>query len=417
MRELALALLWTAPLFGQHPVFVVHDIDPESRAEGLTVFDVNQDGRLDITCGGFWYEQPAVAWNKLPSEEKKFNPRHIARFVNDEAERAKYVWKKHRFRLVAPSKKPDEQGFGWYDNDYGEFLVDVNRDGWPDIVTGGWFADGIFWFENPQGAGEGLWKAHQIGPDRYTEGLIVVDVEGNGRAGVIPQHYGPAGIWWYEIKEDLSVARHDVGAQGDEHGIGYGDLDGDGRSDIVTIRGWYRAPEDRRSGKWEWVQEEGFSQQDSLGHTGIPILVHDVNGDGKNDLIYGLGHDYGLFWHEQVVQEGKRSWKRRLIDGTWSQSHTLALADLTGDGRPELITGKRLYGHGGADPGAHEPQCVFYYEMDPAGPTFTRHVLAYNSGVGAGAQIRAVDIDKDGDIDIALPGQSGLYLFENRGAR
>jgi hypothetical protein len=213
------------------------------------------------------------------------------------------------------------------------------------------------------------------------------------------------------------VAKHDVGPHGDEHGLGYGDVDGDGRGDIVTIRGWYKAPEDPRAGAWEWRQEEGFDRNTSLGHTGIPILVFDVDADGKNDLIYGLGHGYGLFWHQQVARDGRRSWKRHVIDDSWAQSHTLVLADLTGDGKVELITGKRLYGHGGGDPGAHDPQGVYYYELDTTGPTFTKHVMAYNAGVGAGAQIRAVDIDGDGDTDVAVPGQGGLYLFENRGGR
>ncbi len=415
MRHFLLSCLLAATVSGRDPVFVVHTIDAGSKAEGATVMDVNGDGRLDITCGAYWYEQPAAAWSKRPGERKKFNPRYIDRFVRDPKQRAAYRWKKHHFRLTAPNRPADKQRFGFYDNDYGEFLSDVNGDGRLDLISGGWFTKGIWWFENPGPGKTGLWKAHTIGTDGATEGLIVVDVNRDGRKDVIPQHYGPQGIWWYEIKPDLSVVKHVVGRKGDEHGIGFGDIDGDGYGDIVTIRGWYKAPADPAKGKWQWMQEPGFNQKEGLGHTGIPILVYDVNGDGLNDLIYGLGHNYGVFWLEQVLKDGKRSWRRHLIDDTWSQSHTLALADINADGKLDIVTGKRLYGHAGADPGSQEPQGVYWYEIGPKGNSFKRHTLVYNAGVGAGAQLRIVDLDGDGDLDIVCPGQGGLYVLENRG--
>ncbi len=426
MYTLLLLGVLAAPV--DEPYFVLHTINPANAAEGLTVMDVNGDGLLDITCGQYWYEQPKAAWSMRKGERTKFNPQHLPRFVGNRRREgnagvAEYEWKKHAFRLVAPDNPPDGQKFadGWFDNDYGEFLMDVNRDGKLDLISGGWFTKGIFWYENPGPGREGLWKAHRVSlsdtPDGDTEGLLFTDIDGDKRPDIVPQHYGQAGIYWYEFKDDNSVARHMVGKKGDEHGIGFGDIDGDGRGDIVLIAGWYKAPQDPRNGTWEWVQEEGFSASATLGHTSIPMLVYDVNADGKNDLIYGEGHDYGLFWHEQIVKDGKRAWKRHTIDDTWAQSHTLVLIDINGDGKLELVTGKRLYGHGGADPGAHEPQGIYYYSMDPATATFTKHVVAYNGPVGAGAQLACVDIDKDGDIDIVCPGQGGLYILENRGTR
>lgn len=442
MRSLILTVILAACLYAREPIFVLHCIDPHTSSEGVAVMDINGDGRLDITCGQYWYEQPAAAWSQKPAE-KKFAPRYVARFVGDNQGRKEkfiddtpnpgpdaYRWKPHLYRLTAPGQATDAQGRqrnfagGWFDNNYGEFAVDVNRNGRLDLISGGWFHPGIYWFENPGPGRDGMWTAHRIGDDNATEGILVVDVDGNGRLDVIPNHYAPQGIWWYEIKDDLTVARHDVGKHGDIHGIGFGDIDGDGRGDIITINGWYRAPEDPRAGAWQWVQEEGF-KDGSLGATGIPILVYDVNGNGYNDLIYGAGHNYGVFWLEQVVVDGKRSWRKHVIDDTWSQAHTMVLADLNGDGRPELVTGKRLYGHGGGDPGAHEPQGVYYYTLDPQGPnytldppgpTFTRHVMTYNAGVGVGAQLAVIDIDKDGDLDVVCPGQGGLYVLENRGS-
>ncbi len=402
-------------VYSAEPFFSLHVLDAESHTEGCTVFDVNGDGRLDITCGGFWYEQPEVAWNRR-SNKKKFNPRYLEKFVRNPAEQKKYQWKRHEYRQIIPGRANTIDRF--LQSDYGEFLMDVNKDGRVDVIGGGWLHDGIYWYENPGTVDAGLWKAHLIGDDAKkdsaTEGMLLVDVDGDGRGDVIPQHYGPKGIWWYSFNDDLSATRHVVGSKGDIHGVGFGDLDGDGRGDILTIHGWYKAPADPRKGKWEWIQEEGYK---NIGHTSIPILVYDVNSDGKNDIIFGRGHSCGVYWLEQVSIDGKRSWKQHAIDDRWSQAHCLELADLNGDGRVELITGKRLYGHGGGDPGGQEPQGVFYYTFDKAGKNFKRYVLAYNAGVGLGADFAVKDIDGDGDLDIVCPGQGGLYLLENRGPR
>lgn len=414
MRFTVLALVLTATIFGAEPYFALHTIDADSHAEGCTVFDVNGDGRLDITCGGFWYEQPAIQWSKVG--KRIINPRYLKRFERDAEKQKQYVWKKHEYRQIKPGEpnNPNQHLV----NDYGEELMDVNQDGRMDVISGGWVFDGIYWYENPGKSEKGLWKPHLVGDDakreKGTEGMLLVDVDRDGRKDVIPQHYSPKGIWWYAFNEDLTATRYEVGRHGDIHGLGFGDLDMDGRGDILTIHGWYKQPPNPRKDKWTFIREEGFKD---LGHTSIPILVYDVNSDGKNDIILGRGHTCGVYWLEQVVQDGKRSWKWHTIDDRWSQAHALVLADLNGDGRPELITGKRLYGHGGGDPGGQEPQCVFYYKFDAKGERFERYVLAYNAGVGIGSDFSVDDIDKDGDLDIICPGQGGLYLFENRGPR
>ncbi|HEV2498222.1 MAG TPA: VCBS repeat-containing protein, partial [Terriglobia bacterium] len=97
--------------------------------------------------------------------------------------------------------------------------------------------------------------------------------------------------------------------------------------------------------------------------------------------------------------------------------HAMTLADLNGDGRPELITGKRYYAHE-HDPGANEPLGVYWYEaINAEGTKWRRHILDYGSRTGAGMQIPVVDIDGDGHLDIVVAGKSGLFLFENLTAR
>ncbi|MHC4067475.1 MAG: FG-GAP repeat domain-containing protein, partial [Planctomycetota bacterium] len=121
----------------------------------------------------------------------------------------------------------------------------------------------------------------------------------------------------------------------------------------------------------------------------------------------------GLFWHEQVVRDGKRSWREHLIDGSYSCIHNMQLADLNGDGNPELLAGKRYRGHNGDDPGGYEPLAIFYYTIDSKTGTFQRHPVAYNSRAGGGTQFVVVDFDGDGDQDFLTAGKSGQFWFEN----
>ena len=184
---------------------------------------------------------------------------------------------------------------------------------------------------------------------------------------------------------------------------------GDGRSDVIGPYGWLEAPADRRRGKWQWRAEYKMERD-----TGIPILARDVDGDGDSDLLWARGHNYGVYWMEQIRNAaGEREWKRHEIDRTWSQGHSLLWADIDGDGRGELIIGKRYMAHDGKDPGATDPMVVYRYQYNPKARKWTRQTIASGGRVGLGLDPKVADLDGDGDLDMIASGRSGLYWLEN----
>ena len=196
------------------------------------------------------------------------------------------------------------------------------------------------------------------------------------------------------------------------HGLGFGDINGDGRNDLIVHDGWFEAPKNRWEDEWTWHGEFDLYKSAS-----VPILVHDVNRDGLSDLIVGAGHDYGLAWWEQRLENsGNRRWIRHTIESDRSQFHEMALADIDNDGELEVITGKRWRAHSGRDPGADDLIGLYYYDIN--GGDFDRTVLDFgpaDTTSGTGIYLWIEDIDGNGWKDILAPGKEGLYLFRNHG--
>jgi hypothetical protein len=371
--------------------FTIHLID-SGASETAAVADVNKDGRLDIISGENWYES-------------------LPRSGSGQAR-----WAKHKFRDLNYTSN-------YYDN-FSDLPVDVDGDGYPDLVRVTWFAKKISWWRNP-GRSQAPWQESDIHTGFNIEFAVLADMDNDGKANeVVAQENGTPQAW-YEAKNGAWLM-HVVSDRSYGHGIGAGDVNGDGRTDILTPRGWLEAPSDPRAGNWafhpDWESINVALPIDGAAAPPAPapapatpprvlelgfMHVADVNGDGRNDVVAGAGHNYGVFWFEQG--EGGR-WTRRTIDSAWSQAHASTLVDLNGDGRKDLVTGKRYMAHNGSDPGEKEPLGVYWYEFKSE---WIRHVIDYGGRMGGGMQIPVVDIDGDGDLDIVCPGKSGLFLVEN----
>jgi hypothetical protein len=370
-------------------------------AEGISLLDMNGDGFPDLLSGAYWYENPGADGGE---------------------------WKRHQFRTVGIHNE--------FVSDCGEWIVDVDHDGLPDLVTTGWISNGLWWYRNPgpkaTTAGT-MWKAEKVSDSYDTEGGAFGDINGDGKPDLALAHYNRSGILWADFSKDKPSVHHLGGRAEDGHGIGIADINGDGKADVLTTHGWFEQI-DADNDKWKWHGDW------DIGDTGFPILGYDVNHDGKLDLIYGQGHGYGLYWLEQSGAADQPMWIRHTIDESFSQSHALLLAYIDGDGAPELITGKRYRGHSGSDPGSYDPVVVYAYKLpakahleaakstsegtkgtmnsmriadSTADPLFARYGLSVNGTASAGTQFIATDLDHDGDLDIASAGKLGVHVLEN----
>jgi FG-GAP-like repeat len=365
------------PVSRRADVFLSHRLGTD-HAEAVSVMDMNNDGKLDIVSGAYWYE----------------NPGPLAT-----------VWKRHQWRYISvwPFRVAGERKIE-YTADCAQFPIDVDHDGAMDIVTAAWQTDGIWWFENPKKP-DALWEnKHLICHSKATEGMVYSDLNGDGVPDLAIAHYSPSSLVWINFAGPKPAVHYVGDKTVDGHGVGMADINGDGRMDLLSIHGWMENIDADRD-RWKWHPEW------ELGEAGFPILGYDVNNDGKMDLIYGHGHSFGLYWLEQRISNGSRTWKRHVIDDSFSEAHALELADIDGDGELELITGKRY--RGDPDPGLYEPLCIFYYKIDRRTGMFTRFPVSYNGTAEIGTQIIVEDIDGDGDKDIIVGGKTGVHWLEN----
>ena len=350
--------------------------------EGIDLADFNKDGLLDVVAGRNWYAAPD---------------------------------------FVSKPVRTIEDWNGYVESN-GDFALDVDQDGWTDVIAGSFLPTVVNWYKNPgeEGLQLGrLWEKHLLMEtgQSQNEAQLLQDLDGDGRPEWIVNSWAkdtPVVVWKFSDgapdanakPADRAMKKIVIGSKGHGHGMGVGDLDRDGDLDVLVGTGWYENPDGKTIGV-NWNYHADWDLQAS-----IPMLVHDVDGDGRNDIIVGQGHDFGLSWWRQMepAADGKLTWQKMVIDNEYSQPHCLHLADLDGDGRKELITGKRWYAHNGGDPGGQMAPCMYYYKWRAESQSFERHTID-EGHIGTGLQIRTGDLNNDGLIDIAVAGKCGTYLI------
>ena len=374
--------------------------------------DFNRDGVLDLVAGPYIYFGPDF------TKSREILPAH--------------TWN--------PSTE--------YPNDCMlEYAYDFTGDGWPDILCG------TSLYVNPKGESR-RWDKYQVLPSIESEVWAAQDIDGDGKPEIVfmtraegvvyakPDPANPTGKW---IVHSASGPGYGL-----QHGIGVGDINGDGRPDILNVFGWWENP--GPGGKEPWTyhpQAFGHYYRDNLGSggggfagnvslaNGVTMMaggalmgVYDVNGDGLNDVVTSMSaHGFGLAWYEQKrdaagkisfvehsIMKDYASAKTNAGGVTFTESHGLAFADIDGDGVPDLIVGKRYWSHQESlhDPDSYGAPVLYWYRTvrnpkAPGGAEFVPELIHNRSGVGS--NVLAVDLNKDGAMDVVTATDRGLFIF------
>lgn len=375
-------------------------------AEGACFGDFNHDGRTDVAYGPHFYEAP------------KFANRHEFRPATQTF--------KHKRTDGSEEMLPGFEGALGTNNAYSDtflnFAYDFNGDGWTDILVYGFPGKEAAWYENPKNR-PGHWQRHVIfnGLDNESPGFG--DVTGDGKPEIVCCSQGCLGFAEADWKHpDAPWTFHAISPKGGyqrfTHGLGFGDVNGDGRVDLLEKDGWWDQPASLASNPI-WT-EHPFK----FGSGGAQMFAYDVNGDGLNDVITSLeAHGYGLAWFEQIRDVGQITFREHIIMNRepsesrygvkFSQPHALDLVDMDGDGLKDIIVGKRFWAHGpDKDPEPNAPAVLYWFQivrLANGGADFVPHLVDNDSGVGT--QVMAGDINGDKMPDIVVGNKKGAFVF------
>lgn len=375
-------------------------IDKRFRSEGVAVADVNKDGKLDILTGEFWYQAPD--------------------------------WTPHEMQ------KPGNYGDGknGYSKIFACWAEDLNKDGFPDLIVIDFPGVPCYWLENPKVEKTTTqvkhWKRHNIWHSACNETPQYVDLFGTGKRVLImgfqpkgepvnanigqmayftPNPKDPTLEWiMHPISLPSEKGKPVPGTFRYSHGLGVGDVNKDGRNDVVTIGGWWEQPQHAQKED----QKPWPFHPTTITDPCADMFVLDFDGDGRNDILSTSAHKFGIWWHQQREQnQGHPIFqKKALFPDLVSETHAAHLVDLDGDGEKDLITGKRWWSHGTREPGSEKPAMLYWIKMTRAKDKMLKaQPLVIDNDSGIGTQFVVQDVNGDQLLDLVVSNKKGVYLF------
>lgn len=369
-------------------VFRKLTLSDEFTCEGATFGDFNRDEVRDVVAGPFWYEGPTFAVRHQMYPPVAFDPKG-------------------------------------YSDCFFMFVHDFDGDGWEDVLVVGFPGQAAYWLQNPgggqpSGQPEVGWERHLVAPVVDNEAPAFTDLTGDGVSELVfstggrlgwaaPDRERPADPWTFH---PLSPQQ---GFGAFTHGLGVGDLDGDGHADVLEATAWWKQPP-------SLLQDPLWPRRpQSFGSGGAQMLTVDVDADGDADVVTSLAaHRSGLAWYEQQDGGGGAvTFVQHVIvpdDETGTvglhEPHALAMSDIDADGLPDIVTGERFWGHvPGGNPDFGAPARIYWFQLvrDRDGAHFVPHLVDDASGVGT--QVVVGDVTGDGLPDIVVANKKGAFVM------
>lgn len=404
-------------------------------SEGAGIGDINGDGKPDIVAGPFWWEGPAFE-------------------------------KKHAYY------EPKIFSINGYSDNFFAYVQDFNADQKNDILILGFPGKEARLYLNPGTHDDKPWPMHIVADVVDNESPVFTDITGDGKPEIVcstggkfgwfaPNWDKPTEKWpFVAISEDMKVAKF-------THGLGVGDVNGDGQLDLLEARRWWEQPQSGKDGRSKTADGPGKSTPSAISQLqspavpppwqqhnfaagvggGAQMFAYDFDGNGTNDVFTALAaHRYGVAVylqnkppsielngtttysgnitvdHSTLKVAAQPNWQRIMLASeqpqdndygiVFSQPHAAYLADINGDAIKDIVTGKRYWAHNGHDPDEHGHRVIYWYETKrdgKGGVDFVPHLVDAESGVGVDVQVG--DVNGDTLPDIVVANKAGVYIL------
>ncbi|MEQ8762624.1 MAG: FG-GAP-like repeat-containing protein [Planctomycetota bacterium] len=364
--------------------FERHELTGTYFSEGAGYGDLNNDGHVDVVYGPYWYEGPD--------------------------------WK-----TAHEIYEPVAQNVHAYADNFFAWVYDFDGDGWRDVFVVGFPSKPAYVYENPGKDGQGEhWPKHEVFNSVSNESPHFTQIAGDERPELVCTRGGRFGYATWDPKQPFErwtfhPLSEPIAARQFGHGLGVGDVNGDGRHDVLMQHGWFEQPKSLDGDPMWTLHQYVFAPKG-----GAEMYAYDVDGDGDQDVITSLeAHEYGLAWFEN--KGDGTDFERHVIMGwkpednpygvLFTELHSVALADMDGDGLKDIVTGKTYWSHHEQSPMWDAGAVVYWFKLvrGEAGVQWIPYQADDDSGIGR--QVNVADVTGNGQPDIILGGMKGCHVI------